>query len=109
MFECVSQANDAVKDLVLTSIVPDKRVDRNNRTIVSFVLVGPMVNEQNAFTGEQSIKVCVSLLFLFTLSLSLPPFLLSSSLPLFQQTYCLIIFIVHVVSHETVACSRYDH
>ena len=53
MFEFVSQANAAVQDLVLKNIVSDKRVDRNNRTIVSFVLVGPMEDEQNAFTGEK--------------------------------------------------------
>ena len=83
MFEFVSQANDAVKDLVLTTIVPDKRVDRSNRTIVSFVLVGPMENEQDAFTGEQII-FCASLLLLF-LSLSLSSFLLSSSLLSFSK------------------------
>ena len=46
------QANAAVVNAVLDDVFEDNRGDHNNRTIVSFILVGPIQDEQNSKTGR---------------------------------------------------------
>ena len=80
-----------VRDMVLDEI--EDKVDHENRTIISFIIVGPVQEEQNCITGRKNIIFHSSLSFSHTLLFTL------------QQICCLIISIVQVVSRGTVACS----
>ena len=41
-----------VRDMVLDDIFEEDRVDHENRTIISFIIVGPIQEEQNCNTGR---------------------------------------------------------